>query len=67
VVLIPDRVGTDPELGVWISKLLRHGGVITPPAHFSVLGHHRDVRTSINGGALRLLAPLEFSDDRCVG
>jgi hypothetical protein len=67
VVLIPDRVGTDPGLGVWISKRRRHSGVITPPSHFGVLGHHRDVRTRINGGVLRLLELLEFSDDRCVG
>jgi RNA polymerase sigma factor (sigma-70 family) len=29
--------------------------------------HHREARTTINGGVLRLLAPLEFSDDCCVG
>jgi hypothetical protein len=36
------------------------------PSHFSVLRHRREVRTTTNGGVLRLLAPLEFSDDRCV-
>ena len=37
------------------------------PSHFNVQGHHREVRTTTNGGVLRLLAPLEFSEDRCVG
>jgi hypothetical protein len=36
------------------------------PSHFSDLGHPGEVRTTINGGVLRLLAPLEFSEDRCV-
>ena len=37
------------------------------PSHFNVQGHHREVRTTTNGGVLRLLAPLVFSEDRCVG
>jgi hypothetical protein len=37
------------------------------PSRFSVLGHRREVRTTTNSGVLRLLAPLEFSEDRCVG
>ena len=37
------------------------------PSHFSVLGHPGEVRTTTNGGVLRLLAPLELSEDRCVG
>jgi hypothetical protein len=46
---------------------LPHSGVITTPSHFSVLDHPREVRTTTNSGVLRLLAPLEFSEDRCVG
>jgi hypothetical protein len=37
------------------------------PSHFSVLDHPGEVRTTTNGGVLRLLAPLEFSEDRCIG
>jgi hypothetical protein len=48
-------------------SFLPHSGVTMRPSHFSVLGHPREVRTTTNGGVLRLLAPLEFSEDRCVG
>ena len=37
------------------------------PSHFSVLRHRREVRTTTNGGVLRLLAPPEFSENHCVG
>jgi hypothetical protein len=37
------------------------------PLHFSVLGRPWEVHTTTNGGVLRLLAPLEFSEDCCVG
>jgi hypothetical protein len=46
---------------------LPHSGAMMTPSRFSVLGHRREVRTTTNGGVLRLLAPLEFSEDRCVG
>jgi hypothetical protein len=48
-------------------SFLPHRGVMMTPSHFSVLGHPRDVRTTTKGGVLRLLAPREFSEDRCVG
>jgi hypothetical protein len=35
-----------------------------PPQH---TGTSREVRTTTNGGAVRLFAPLGFSEDRCVG
>jgi hypothetical protein len=37
------------------------------PSRFSLLGHPREVGTTTNGGVLRLLASLEFSEDRCIG
>jgi hypothetical protein len=44
------------------------------PSHSSVLGHAREAgttttttTTTTKGGVLRLLAPLEFSEDHCVG
>ena len=37
------------------------------PSHFSVRGRPWEVGTTTNGGVLRLFAPLEFSEDCCVG
>jgi hypothetical protein len=37
------------------------------PSHFSVRGRPWEVRTTTNGGVLRLVTPLGFADDRCVG
>ena len=42
---------------------LPHGGVMTTPSHFSVRGRPWEVHTTTDGGVLRLLAPLEFSED----
>jgi hypothetical protein len=48
-------------------NFLPHSGVMMTPSRFSVLGHPGEVGTTTNGGVLRLLPPLEFSEDRCVG
>jgi hypothetical protein len=37
------------------------------PSHFSMLGQLGEVGITTNGGVLRLLAPLDFFEDRCVG
>jgi hypothetical protein len=48
-------------------SFLPHGGVMMTPSHSSVLGHPGEAGTTTNGGALRLLAHLELSEDRCIG
>lgn len=45
-----------PELGVGIQSFLMHSGVTMTPSHSSVFGHPGEVRTTTNGGVLRLLA-----------
>ena len=63
-----------PRKSAWIlssawgfQSFLPHSGVTMRPSHFSVLGHPGEVGTTTNGGALWLLAHLEFSEDRCIG
>jgi hypothetical protein len=48
-------------------SFLPHSGVMMTPSHFNVHGRPREAGTTTNRGVLRLSAPREFSEDRCVG